>query len=136
NEIAVGRVNFDAVKAGLLRAQCRRDMRSDGAVDPLLRHLLRNDDLERRLIHGVWDCRGRNRRLSADVAAGMSAAVAELDRGLRSHPMNGLDETREPGQKAVIIDSDLAPAVASGSLGRCHLNRDQADTAARPAGVI
>ena len=73
------------------------------------------------------DRRRRDGRLAADVSAGMSAAVAELNRGLRTGAMNFIHETRKPGQKTVVVDTDLAAAMAAGLLGRGHLDGDEAD---------
>ena len=73
---------------------------------------------------------GRNRRLAADVAARMAAAVAELDRGLGAAAVNVFDETGEPRQEAIVMDAELAQAMAAGAFRRGHLHRDEADTAA------
>ena len=96
----------------------------------------RHDGLERGLVDRMRNCRGRDRRLAADVDAGMPAAVAELDRGLGAAAMNLVDQSREPGQEAVVVDADLAAAVAAGLLRRRHLDGDEADAAARPRQVV
>ena len=78
----------------------------------------------------------RDRRLAADVAPGVPAAVAELDRRLGAAAVDRIDEPRQPRQEAVVIDAELAPAMASGPFRRRHLDRDQADAAAHARHVI
>ena len=78
----------------------------------------------------------RDRRLAADVDAGVAAAMAELDRGLGAAAVDFADQPREPGQEAVVIDAELAAAMAAGLFRRRHLDRDQADAAAHPRHVI
>ena len=82
------------------------------------------------------DRRGRDRRLAADVVAGVAAAVAELDRGLGAAAVDLADQPREPGQEAVVIDADFAPAMAAALFRRRHLDGDQADAAAHPRHVV
>ena len=43
----------------------------------------------------------------------MAAAVAELDRRLGATTMDGIGEPREPRQKTVVINAELAAAVVS-----------------------
>src|SRR5262245_63085678 len=107
-----------------------------GGVDARLGHLLRNDGLEGGLVDRVRDRRRRDRRLTADVDAGMAAAVAKLDRRLRSGSMNLPDQPRQPRQEAVVVDADLAAAMAPGLFRRGHLDSDEADPAARPRQVV
>jgi hypothetical protein len=82
------------------------------------------------------DGRWRNGRLAADVAARVSAAMAELNGCLRSGAMDFIDQTRQARQKAVVVNPDLAAAMSAGLLGRSHLDRDQTDAAACPRQVI
>src|SRR5262245_36132900 len=46
------------------------------------------------------------------------------------------DQPREPGQEAVVVDAHLAAAMAPGLFRRGHLDRDEADPAARPRQVV
>ena len=136
DEVAVRRVNLDAIEARLARTRRGGGVRGDRRVDARLGHLLRHDGLERRLVDRMRDRRRRNRRLAANVDAGVATAVAELDRHLRSGAVNFIDEARQPRQKAVVVDADLAPAMAPGLFRRCHLDGDEADAAARPRQII
>src|SRR5205085_2800577 len=129
NQIAVRGVNFDAVEARRARAQRRRNVRGNSAANPLSAHLLRNDGLQRGLVDRMRDRRWCNRRLAADIHAGMPAAVAELDRCLGSGGVNRLDQTRQPGNEAVVVYSNFLPAMAPRALRRCHFHGDETDTA-------
>ncbi len=51
NQITVRGVDFDAIEARGLRALCGGGVCGDALRDPGFAHLLRNDDLERRLIN-------------------------------------------------------------------------------------
>ena len=82
------------------------------------------------------DRRRRDRRLAADVDAGVAAAVAELDRGLGAAAVDFADQAGKPRQEAVVVDAELAAAMPAGLLGRGHLDRDQAGAAAHPRHVI
>ena len=77
-----------------------------------LRHRLRDDGLERRLVDRMRDRRRRDRRLAADVDARVAAAMAELDRGLRAAAMDFIDQARQPGNEAVVVDAEFAAAMA------------------------
>src|SRR5262249_61035379 len=81
NEIAVGGVNFDAVEAGRSRPHGGGGVRGDRRLDARLRHFRGNDGFERDLVDRMWDCRWRDRRLAADVAAGVSPPAAGPDGG-------------------------------------------------------
>src|SRR5215212_6249420 len=50
--------------------------------------------------------------------------------------MQCVDEALEPGQEPVVIDAQLAEAVASDPLWRAHRDRDQAYAAERPGLVV
>ncbi|HEV2625108.1 MAG TPA: hypothetical protein VGV62_08340 [Xanthobacteraceae bacterium] len=50
--------------------------------------------------------------------------------------MNGIDEPRQAGNEAVVIDSDLAPPVPAGFLGCGHFDGDQAGAAVHARQVI
>src|SRR5919201_1273301 len=82
------------------------------------------------------DRRWRNRRLAADVAARVSATMAELNGCLRSGAMDFIDQARQARQKAIIVNPDLAAAMAAGLLGRGHLDGNEADPAACPRQII
>ena len=70
------------------RARRRRRRRRWSARCRSARHLLRHDGLVGDLEHRMRDRRRRDRRLAADVDAGVAAAVAELDRGLGAAAMD------------------------------------------------
>src|SRR5947208_3118739 len=110
-------VNFDAVETGRLRAPCGGSESCGRLLDARERHLLRDNGLECRLVDRVRDCRRRNRRLAADVYARMPAGMAELDRRLGAAAVDGIDEPRQAGDEAVVIDPDFAAPVPAGFLG-------------------
>jgi hypothetical protein len=82
DEIAVGGVDLDAIETGIGCADGGRGVRGDCRLDARRAHFLRYDGFERRLVNRMRDRRRRNGRLAADVSAGMSAPMAELNRGL------------------------------------------------------
>src|SRR5262249_18141801 len=136
NEIAVGGVNFDAVEAGRSRPHGGGGGRVDRRLDTCVGHLLGDDRFERRLVDRMRDRRWRDRRLAADVAASVSAAVAELNGRLCSGAMNFIDQVGEPGQKAIVIDADLTASVPAGFLRRRPPGSDEADAASCPRQII
>ncbi len=97
DEIAVRRVNLDAVEAGALRAPRGLGERRFCLLDARLRHRFRHDGLECDLEHRIRDGRGRDRRFPANVLAGVAAAVAELDRSLGAAAVNRIGQSGEPG---------------------------------------
>ena len=103
NEVAVSGVDFDAVEARLARAHRRGGMSGDRRVDACLRHFLRHDGLERRLVDRMRDRRRSDRRLAANVDAGVSATMAELDRHFRSGAMQLIDQARQPRHEAIVV---------------------------------
>src|SRR5262249_56013818 len=92
----------------------------DGDVDARLGHFLRDDGFERRLVDRMRDCRRRNGRLAANVEPSVSAAVAELNRCLRSGAVNFVNQACEAGQKAIVVEPNLATAMASDPFWRRH----------------
>ena len=78
DQIAVCAMNFDHVEPGALSTQRRRTEGLDGLFDPIDRHLLGDDNLGMAFLNRVRDGRGRQRRLSRDVAPCMPSAMAEL----------------------------------------------------------
>ena len=136
DQVTVGGMDLDAVEARLLGARGGGGVRGDGDLDARLGHFLRDDGLECGLVDRMGNGRGRNRRLAADVDAGMPAAMAELDRRLRSGAMNLIDQPRQPRQEAIVVDSHLVAAVAAGLFRRRHLDGDEADAAACPREII
>ena len=136
DQVAVRGMDFDAIEAGLLGARRGRSEAGDGERDVLGRHLLRDDGLVGDLEHRMRDRRRRQRRLPADIEAGVAAAVAELDRGLCPAGSDRGGEPRQARQEAVVIDAELAPAVAARLGGRGHLHGDEADAAAHPGHVV
>src|SRR5262245_4618057 len=78
----------------------------------------------------------RDRRLTADVAPRVPAAVAELDRGFRAAAMNLIDQPTQAWQEAVVIDAELVASMPPGPFRRRHLDRDQACAAAHAGAVI
>ena len=136
DEVAVSGVDFDAVEAGLARAHGGGGMGGDRRVDARLRHFLRHDGLECGLVDRMRNGRRGDRRLAANVDAGVSAAMAELDRDFRSGAMQLVDQARQPRHEAIVVDSHLAAAVAAGLFRRRHLDGDEADAAARPRQII
>src|SRR5262245_7061605 len=125
NEITVRGVDLDTVETRLACPHGGRGVRRDRRIDALLGHFLWGDGFEGRLVNRMRDRRRSNRRLAADVAAGMSAAVAELNRRLRSGAVNFIDQVDEPRQKAVVVDPDLAATMSAGFLRRRHLDGDE-----------
>src|SRR5437899_5519617 len=77
-----------------------------------------------------------NRRLAADIRAGMPTAVAELDRCLGARGVNVPDQTRQPGKEAVVVYSQLVPPMPPRALRRCHFHRDETDPATRAGAII
>ena len=136
DQIAVGGVDLDAVEAGLAGADRGGGIGGDGGRDARDAHRLGHDGLEGDLIDRMRDRRRRDRGLARDVDPGVAAAVAELDRGLGPAGMDHVDEAAEPGDEPVVVDAELAEAMAAGLLGRGHLDRDQADAAPHPGGVV
>ena len=63
------------------------------------RHRLRHDSLVGDLVHRMRDRRRRDRRLAADVAPRMAAAVPELDRRLRATSWIAATSRVSPGRK-------------------------------------
>jgi len=82
DQIAVRRVDFDAIEARLLRAPRGGDMGRNRFANARDRHLLGHDGLECRLVDRVWNGRRCDGRLAAYVRTRMAAGVAELDRSL------------------------------------------------------
>ena len=115
DQVAVGGVDLDAIEAGLLRARGGLRERRHRRGDARARHFLRHDGLVGDLVDRMRNRGRRHRRLAADVAPRMPAAMAELDRRLGAAAMDRIDEAREAGQEAVVIDAELAPAVAAGA---------------------
>jgi hypothetical protein len=132
----MGGVDLHAIEAGFLGALRRGGEAGDGRGDVIRRHLPRRHRLIRDLEDGVRYRRGRDRRLAANVGAGVSAGMAELDRGLGAAGMNRGSQECKPRQEAVIIDAELASAVAAGSRWRGHLDRDQSHPTAHPRHVV
>ena len=136
DQIAVRGVDLDAIEARLLRTQRGGDMGGDGLRDARLGHRFRDDGLERGLVDRMRDGRRRDRRLAANVDAGVAAAVAELDRGLGAAAVDLADQPRQARNETVIVDADLVPAMPPALFRRCHLDGDQAGAAAHPRHVI
>src|SRR6202035_149701 len=132
DQIAVGGVDLHAVEPSVPGTQGGGDMSSDRLRDALLRHLFRNDGLECRFIDRMRDRRGRNRRLTADVSARVSSRMTELDRYFRSGCVQRLDQAAQPGNEAIIINADFAPAMPSRPFRGGHLDGDKTDAAAGP----
>jgi len=93
-------------------------MSIDALRDASPRHFLRHDRLKRRLVDWMRNGRRSNRRLAADIDAGVATAVAELDRGARPGAMDLLREPPQSRQEAIVVDADLAPTVPACPLGR------------------
>ena len=136
NEVSVGGMDFDAVEAGFSRPRGGGGVRRDDRLDARLGHLLGNDRFECGLVDRMGNCRRRDRRLAADVAAGMPTAMTQLNRCLRSGAMNRIDQARKPRHKPIVVDADLATPVSAGFLRRGHLDGDEADAALRPRQII
>ena len=132
----MGGVDFDAVEARLVRPHGGGGVGRDRDGDARLGHFLRHDGFERRLVDRMRDCRRRDRRLPANVEPGMSAAVAELNRRLRSGAMNFIDQACEATQKTIVVKPNFSAAMAADLFRRCHLDGDEADPALRPRQII
>jgi hypothetical protein len=68
--------------------------------------------------------RRRDRRLAADIGAGVAAGVTELDRGLGAAAMDGIGQPAQTGNEAVVVNSDFAAPMPSDFFRRCHLHRN------------
>jgi hypothetical protein len=82
------------------------------------------------------NCRGRNRRLAANIDAGVATGMTQLDRGLGASGVDGIDEAPQTRNEAVVIDSDFATAMPPRFFRRGHLHGDQAGAAAHPRHVV
>ena len=129
-------VDLDAIEFRFLRPHGRRGERSGRRGDVIERHLLGDDRLVGDLEHRMRNGGGRNRRLAADVDACMAAAMAELDRGLGAAAVDVFDEAGETRQEPIIVDAELAHAMAAGAFRRCHLHGDESGAAAHARHVI
>ena len=129
-------VDFDAVEAGLLGARRRGGEGVHGVADVHHRHRPGNDGLVGHLVDRMRDGGRRDRRLAADVEAGVAAAVAKLDRALAAAAMDFANEPRQARQELVVVDAELAQPMPSGALRRGHLDGDEADAAAHPRHVV
>ncbi len=96
----------------------------------------RDDGFQRCFIDRMGNGGGRNGLLAANVDAGVAAAVAELDRGFGAAAMDFADQPRQARNESVVIDTELAAAMAAGLFRRGHLDRDHARAAAHPCHVI
>ena len=131
----MGGVDLDGIEPGPHGAFRSRDKRRLRLRDAGARHRLGHDGLGVAFLDDVRKGRGRDRRLSGDVDPRVPAAVAELDRGLGAGRMDGVGETREPGEEPVVVDAELELAMLPGFLRRRHFDGDQAH-AALGAGTI
>src|SRR5262249_56640637 len=115
DQVAVRGMDLDAIEAGLAGAHGGGGESRRRLVDARACHLQRHDGLERHLVDRMRNGRRGDRRLAADVATGVAAAMAELDRRLGAVAVDRIDEARESRQEAVVMDAELAPAMATGA---------------------
>src|SRR5262249_57578760 len=92
-------------------------------ADVVARHLLRDDGLVRHVEHRMRDRGGRKRRLATDVAPGVAAAMAELNRRLGAAAVDLVHEAGEAGQGTGVEDAELPPATPPPPPARTHLTR-------------
>ena len=82
--------------------------------------------------NGRW----RDRRLAANVGAGMAAGVTKLDRDFGAAAMNRIGQAPQTGNETVVVNSDFAAPVPSDFFRRGHLDRDQPGAALNACQVV
>src|SRR3954463_9378236 len=108
-------MDLDAIEAGALGAGGGLRESRGRRRDIVERHCLRDDGLVGDLEHRMRDGGGRQRSLAADVLARVPAAMAELDRGFCAAAVDLVDQAGEAGEESVVIDAELAAAMAAGA---------------------
>ena len=136
DEIAMRRVDLDAIEPRLPRPRSGGGEGRDRLGDAGLGHFLRHDRGVRHLIDGMRDGRGRDRRLAANVPARMPAGMSQLNRRLGAPRMDRRGEPREPRQEPVVMDAELVKPVPPHPLRRRHLAGDEPDPAGDARAVV
>jgi hypothetical protein len=93
-------------------------------------HRFRNDGFSMSFLYYVRHCRRGDRLFAAYVNTRMTAAVPELNPGFGAGIVNGVDQSVQPGNEAVITDAKFAMAMFADAFGGRHFYGDEADAGA------